>query len=161
MAIGSQPLSIEEEIKQKRSFVNVHEKAVVNVMYTHSWIIEQMRSYFKTYGITIKQYNILRILRGADGPLSTSQVRERMLDKMSDTTRLIDRMIKKGWVEKKVSASDRRLVDIQITDQGLDLLDQIKDIHEKSAEIMDNLTEEEIEQLSLLLDKIRNYRASS
>ena len=141
--------------------MNVHEKAVVNIMYTHSWIIEQMRSYFKTYGITIKQYNILRILRGADGPLSTSQVRERMLDKMSDTTRLIDRMIKKGWVEKKVSSSDRRLVDIMITDHGLDLLDRVNDIHDKSAEIMGNLSEEEIEQLSLLLDKIRNYRVSS
>jgi len=159
MATVSQPLSIEEEIKQKRSFVNVHEKAVVNIMYTHSWIIERMRSYFKTHGITIKQYNILRILRGAEGPLSTSQVRERMLDKMSDTTRLIDRMIKKGWVEKKVSKNDRRLVDIMITDNGLDLLDQVKDIHHKSAEIMNNLTENEIEQLSLLLDKLRNYNS--
>ncbi len=161
MIIGFQPLSIEEEIKQKRSFVNIHEKAVVNVMYTHSWVIEQMRVYFKRYGITIKQYNILRILTGANGPLSTSQVRERMLDKMSDTTRLVDRMIKKGWVEKKVSSSDRRLVDIMITDHGLDLLDQVNDIHDKSAEIMGNLSEEEIEQLSLLLDKIRNYRVSS
>ena len=161
MPFNVQTISIEEEISQKRSFNNIHEKAVVNIIYTHGWIIERMRTYFKSYGITLKQYNILRILRGADGPLTTSQVRDRMLDKMSDTTRLIDRMIKKGWVIKKVSDSDRRLVDIMITDEGLDLLDKVKDIDQKSNEIMSNLSEEEISQLSFLLDKIRAYSNTS
>lgn len=146
---------IEEEIKQKRSFNSLQEKALVNIMYTHGWIIERMRVFFKTYGITNKQYNILRILKGADEPLSTSQIRHRMLDKMSDTTRLIDRMITKGWVKKSVSEIDRRLVDIMITDEGLDLLDQIRGIEVKAEEIFSNLSEEEIQKLSHLLDKVR------
>ena len=146
---------IEEEIKQKRSFNSLQEKALVNIMYTHGWIIERMRVFFKNYGITNKQYNILRILKGADEPLSTSQIRHRMLDKMSDTTRLIDRMITKGWVKKSVSEIDRRLVDIMITDEGLDLLDQIRGIEVKAEEIFSNLSEEEIQKLSHLLDKVR------
>ena len=150
-----QIVPIEEEIKQKRSFNSLQEKALVNIMYTHSWIIERMRVFFKTYGITNKQYNILRILKGADEPLSTSQIRHRMLDKMSDTTRLIDRMITKGWVKKSVSEIDRRLVDIMITDEGLDLLDQIRGIEVKAEEIFSNLSEEEIQKLSHLLDKVR------
>ena len=150
-----QIVPIEEEIKQKRSFNSLQEKALVNIMYTHGWIIERMRVFFKTYGITNKQYNILRILKGADEPLSTSQIRHRMLDKMSDTTRLIDRMITKGWVKKSVSEIDRRLVDIMITDEGLDLLDQIRGIEVKAEEIFSNLSEEEIQKLSHLLDKVR------
>ncbi len=150
-----QIVPIEEEIKQKRSFNSLQEKALVNIMYTHGWIIERMRVFFKNYGITNKQYNILRILKGADKPLSTSQIRHRMLDKMSDTTRLIDRMITKGWVKKSVSETDRRLVDIMLTDAGLDLLDQIRGIEVKAEEIFSNLSEEEIQNLSHLLDKVR------
>jgi len=146
---------IEEEIKQKRSFNSLQEKALVNIMYTHGWIIERMRLFFKNYGITNKQYNILRILKGADKPLSTSQIRHRMLDKMSDTTRLINRMIAKGWVKKSVSQTDRRLVDIMITDAGLDLLEEVRGIEVKAKEIFSNLSEEEIQNLSDLLDKVR------
>ena len=146
---------LEDEIRQKRSFTSLHEKALVNIMYTHGWVIERMRLFFKSYGITIKQYNILRILKGADEPLSTSQIRLRMLDKMSDTTRLIDRMVTKGWVKKSVSKTDRRLVDIMITDKGLDLLDEIKGIESQSEEIFGNLSIEEVQKLSDLLDKVR------
>ena len=153
--MSTEIVPIEEEIKQKRSFNSLQEKALVNIMYTHGWIIERMRVFFKTCGITNKQYNILRILKGADEPLSTSQIRHRMLDKMSDTTRLIDRMITKGWVKKSVSEIDRRLVDIMITDEGLDLLDQIRGIEVKAEEIFSNLSEEEIQKLSHLLDKVR------
>ena len=146
---------IEDEIRQKRSFTSLHEKALVNIMYTNGWVIERMRLFFKSYGITIKQYNILRILKGADEPLSTSQIRLRMLDKMSDTTRLIDRMVTKGWVKKSVSKTDRRLVDIMITDEGLDLLDEIKGIESQAEEIFGNLSIEEVQKLSDLLDKVR------
>ena len=153
MSTGIVP--IEEEIKQKRSFKSLEEKALVNIMYTHGWVLERMRLFFKDYGITNKQYNILRILKGAEQPLSTSQIRHRMLDKMSDTTRLIDRMITKGWVKKSVSKTDRRLVDIMITDEGLDLLDEIRGIDVKAREIFNNLSEDEIQKLSDLLDKVR------
>lgn len=146
---------IEDEIKQKRSFTSLHEKTLVNIMYTHGWVIERMRLFFKSYGITNKQYNILRILKGANEPLSTSQIRLRMLDKMSDTTRLIDRMITKGWVKKSVSKIDRRLVDIMITDKGLDLLDEINGTEAQSQDILGNLSIDEVQKLSDLLDKVR------
>ena len=155
MAIQTHSTRIEDEIKQKRSFSSIQEKAIVNIMYTHGWIIERMRLFFKNYGITLKQYNILRILKGAEGPLSTSQIRHRMLDKMSDTTRLIDRLITKGWVQKSVSESDRRLVDIMITEEGLALLEDISGIDVKTEEILSSLSEQEVQQLSDLLDKVR------
>ncbi len=147
--------SIEEDIKQSRPFSHVEEKALVNIMYTNGWVMEHLRSIFKPYGITNKQYNILRILRGAEEPISTSTIRNRMIDKMSDTTRLIDRMIKKGWVEKKICSDDRRLVDVIITDAGLAKLEEMEHTNHKVKEIFKKLTEAEVLQLSELLDKLR------
>lgn len=128
---------------------------MVNMMYTHGWLLDQQKKFFSPFGITSKQYNILRILAGAKKPLTTSQIRERMLDKMSDITRLINRMIKKGWVQKEICSTDRRLVDIVITDLGNQLLDQIE-IHVSNMEnILGHITEEEADTISNLLDKAR------
>ncbi len=147
--------TIEEAIGQKKSFEFVHEKALVNVLYTQGWLRDQLKLYLSQYGITLKQYNILRILRGADKPLTTSEIRERMVDKMSDTTRLIDRMIKKEWVQKSICDFDKRLVDIKILDKGLDLLDDIKGIEKKAQDIFSSLDHDEVEKLNYLLDKLR------
>lgn len=148
--------SIEEAIGQKKAFEQIEEKALVNIIYTQGWIREQLRQYFSQYDITLKQYNILRILRGANEPLTTSQIRDRMVDKMSDTTRLIDRMIKKGWVEKKTCPYDKRLVDIKIIDAGLDLLEAIKGLDQKAKDLFGVLDVKELEQLNYLLDKVRS-----
>jgi MarR family transcriptional regulator, 2-MHQ and catechol-resistance regulon repressor len=110
---------------------------------------------FDEYDITTQQFNILRILRGAGEPISTLQIRQRMLDKMSDTSRIVDRLIIKGLVKKVTCKTDRRLVDVSITTKGLQLLKQT-DVHEKAMDgLLQALTVAEAATLNQLLDKIR------
>jgi DNA-binding MarR family transcriptional regulator len=119
--------------------------------------LEKIKEFVKTEDITPQQYNILRILRGAEEPLSTLQIRARMLDKMSDTSRIVDRLISKGMVKKEISTKDKRLVDISITETGVDLLIKLDGREEELDRILNNLSEEEASMLSLLLDKLRNH----
>ncbi len=147
-------MGIEEDIKQKRPFGSEVEKALVNVVFTNGWINEKRKNHYKPFGITPKQYNILRILGGADQPLTTSVIRRRMIDKMSDTTRLIDRLIIKEVVSKKVKKEDKRLVDISITEKGLQLLSEIKAT--RFQETASGLNENEAAKLNELLDKLRS-----
>jgi len=148
-------VSLEEDIKQKRPFNDEAEKVIVNVMYTNNWMVDNLRLRLKSFGMTRSQYNILRILAGAEGPLTTSKIRSRMLEKMSDISRLIDRMIGKGWVSKKVSSTDRRLVDIQITDTGKTQLAQVNQQREPLYSFAQALSKTEAENLNFLLDKLR------
>ena len=105
-------MGIQDDIKQ-RSFTSSRQKALINVLYTYGWTIEQIKNMLAPADVTHQQYNILRILRGAaPEPLSTAQIRDRMLDKMSDTSRIVDRLILKGLVKKCISAKDKRLVDV-------------------------------------------------
>jgi DNA-binding MarR family transcriptional regulator len=106
--------------------------------------------------ITHQQYNILRILRGSKKPLSTLQIRERMLDKMSDTSRIVERLVKKNLVEKKVCDTDKRLVDVSISQNGLDVLKRLDEKNGELDAILDNLSPKEAEVLSDLLDKMRD-----
>jgi DNA-binding MarR family transcriptional regulator len=124
-------------------------------MFTQGWMMEQMREFFNPFDITIKQYNILRILKGAGKPISTSVIRERLIDKMSDTTRIIDRMMVKGIVEKKNCTIDKRLVDIIISKKGISLLDKIDSKANEMDKIFKGLTIEETKKLNNLLDKLR------
>ena len=114
-----------------------------------------MKSFFDEYEITSQQFNILRILRGAGKPLSTLQIRQRMLDKMSDTSRIVDRLVIKGVVKKVVCKTDKRLVDISITDKGKKLLSKIDLHHDELDGVLNNLTETDVVTLNKLLDKIR------
>lgn len=149
-------MKIEEAIKQTKAFNSVYQKAGVNLMYTNSWYTAKLKSFFKSFGLTVKQYNILRILKGAGKPVSTSFIRERLLDKMSDVSRIIDRMYDKNLVNKEVCSNDKRLVDIGLTQVGEKKLTEVGD----QAETMDNmfnaLSIEEAELLNALLDKLRN-----
>lgn len=130
---------------------------MVNLLFTYGWAIERIKNFVSKEDITHQQYNILRILRGAfPQPLSTLQIRERMLDKMSDTSRIVDRLIVKGLAQKSTCAKDKRLVDVLITEKGQELLKRLDDVSEDMDAIMDGLTEEEAEQLSSLLDKLRS-----
>ena len=106
--------------------------------------------------ITHQQYNILRILRGSKKPLSTLQIRERMLDKMSDTSRIVERLVKKDLVEKKVCDTDKRLVDVSVSQNGLDVLKRLDEKNGELDAILDNLSPKEAEVLSDLLDKMRD-----
>ena len=104
-------VKIENEIKQIKPFGSNFEKAMVNLVYTNNWLATVQKEFFKKYDLTSKQYNILRILRGAEKAISTSDIRERMLDKMSDVSRIVDRLFKKGLVDKNICPNDQRKVD--------------------------------------------------
>ncbi|MBT8232127.1 MAG: MarR family transcriptional regulator [Saprospiraceae bacterium] len=148
-------MRIEEAIKQLKPFVSEAQKAGVNLMFTHNWYESQLSEFFKTYGLTTKQYNILRILKGANKSVSTSFIRERLLDKMSDVSRIVDRMAKKSLVKKETCETDKRLVDVALTEKGISILKLIGKEISKFDALFDNLTENEIIQLNNLLDKFR------
>src|SRR3954469_5237775 len=148
-------MSIEKDIRQTR-FRNEFQKASINLIYTCNWVNEQMKKIFDPFDITSQQFNILRILRGAGKPLSTLQIRQRMLDKMSDTSRIVDRLVKKELVQKVICKTDRRLVDVTITDTGLQLLDKLDTYNEQMDAMLGNLTEDDAKMLNQLLDKIRS-----
>lgn len=148
-------MSLENEINQHK-FRNEFQKSAINIVFTYNWMTERMYKVFDQWDITSQQFNILRILRGAGQPLSTLQIRQRMLDKMSDTSRIVDRLVKKGLVKKSTCKMDRRLVDVIITDKGKKLLEKLDEYSDDLDSIINNLTEEEARTLNVLLDKIRN-----
>jgi len=148
-------MSIEKDIQQSK-FRNEYHKTVVNLIFTYNWITEKTKQFFDKGDITSQQYNILRILRGAGKPLSTLQIRQRMLDKMSDTSRIVDRLVKKELVQKVVCETDHRLVDVTITDTGLQLLDKLDSYNEQMDAMLSNLSEDDAKMLNQLLDKIRS-----
>ena len=149
-------MGIDKEIQQSK-FRNIYQKASINLIYTIGWMREVTKHIFDAEDITPQQFNILRILRGSfPKPLSTLQIRERMLEKMSDTSRIVDRLIAKGLVKKLTCKADRRLVDVIITEKGQKLLERLDGRQDEIDAVLKNLTEEEAEILSNLLDKARN-----
>lgn len=145
---------IEEAIKG--DFYNEQHKLRVNIIYTSNWILGEVKEFLKDYDITQQQFNILRILRGqCPKPITTSLIRERMMDKMSDVSRIVDRLAKKELVHKKDCLTDKRLVDVFITQNGLDLLEKIDRNIIKLDALVDNLTEDETKALNYLLNKVR------
>jgi DNA-binding MarR family transcriptional regulator len=148
-------MSLETDINQ-RTFRNPQQKSMVNLIYTYHWVVERIKQFLSEEDITLQQYNILRILRGsAPKPLSTLQIRERMLDKMSDTSRIVDRLRLKGLVEKSTAKSDKRLVDVLISDKGRKLLEKLDAQNAKLDNIMQGLSEDDMKVFNDLLDKIR------
>ncbi|MBP7533850.1 MAG: winged helix-turn-helix transcriptional regulator [Chitinophagales bacterium] len=150
-------MEIEKAIKQKVPFKSPYEKAIVNIFFTSTFLIEKMRNFLKPYGITHQQYNVLRILRGQHpNAISIGVIRERMLDKMSDASRVVSRLIAKNLVEKQIGSTDKRLVDVRITEIGLTLLTEIDKEIAFTNHILSNLSEQETQLLNSLLDKIRD-----
>ncbi len=149
-------MGIEKDIQQTK-FRNAHQKAAINLIYTLSWMRDKTRCIFDAEEITSQQFNILRILRGSyPQPLSTLQIRERMLEKMSDTSRIVDRLITKGLVKKVTCKTDRRLVDVIITDKGKKLLERLDEKQDLIDGVLGNLSEKDANILSDLLDQIRD-----
>ena len=148
-------MGIENDIHQSK-FSSARQKAMINILYSYGWVLEKIKESLAKEDITHQQFNILRILRGSHPkPLSTLQIRERMLDKMSDTSRIVDRLVTKGLVKKTTCSKDKRLVDVTITEKGQKLLKKIDAESDQIADVMANLTEKEAETLSGLLDKLR------
>jgi DNA-binding MarR family transcriptional regulator len=148
-------MGIEKDIQQQ-SFRNDYQKAAVNILFSASWLNERIKQFFGSEDITSQQYNILRILRGAQTPMSTLQIRERMLDKMSDTSRIVERLLKKELVEKWVCATDKRLVDVVISKKGLALLEKLDNKNSELDAMLKALSPAEAKTLNSLLDKMRD-----
>jgi len=148
-------MRIDEEIKSTKFEDNYH-KAVINISYTYGWLNNIMRCQFEKHQLTTQQFNVLRILRGQyPNPATVNLIKERMIDKMSDASRIVDRLVQKGLVSRCTNKSDRRAVDIRITDLGLDILAKM-DVEFKTRDILkNNLSDDEAAQLSVLLDKLR------
>lgn len=150
--------TIEEEIKQKK-FANIYSKTDVNLMFTSGWLQNVYTRFFKSRGISHQQYNVLRILRGQHpNAVMLCQITERMIDKMSNATRLVEKLRQKGLVTRELNDESRRKVDIRITESGLKLLKEIDAVMEEDMPPARyaNLTEKELEILNTILDKIRN-----
>ena len=149
-------MGIEKEIHQEK-FRSAKHKAMLNILFTNGWFTEKMKNILAPEDITPQQYNILRILRGSfPQPLSTLQIRERMLDRMSDTSRIVDRLVAKQLVKKVVCNKDRRLVDVTITEKGQNLLKRLDGQVNNMDSILSNITEKEAQTISNLLDKLRD-----
>jgi DNA-binding MarR family transcriptional regulator len=152
-------MGIEKELNQTKPFRSEFQKATINLIYTHNWLSLKMKNFFKPHGITMQQYNVLRILKGANKPLSTSCIRKRMIEKMADTSRLVERLSAKGWVERVANTEDKRLVDITITKEGLEYVLQLEGLDRYVESIYENLTAEEAAKLNIILNKLRNTEA--
>ncbi|HAB50941.1 MAG: transcriptional regulator [Ignavibacteria bacterium RIFOXYB2_FULL_35_12] len=148
-------MKLEEEIKQK-TFRNEYHKLAVNILYTHGWLINHHAAFLKKCGITAAQYNILRILRGQyPNPASVNLLKERMLDKMSDASRLVERLKQKELVDREICPEDRRRVEVVITKKGLKLLKDIDKLDDEADQIFNKLSASEAKTLNDLLDKMR------
>jgi len=150
-------MSIDKDINQT-VFKSEYQRAIINLIFTYNWTTERLRVIFDKEDLTMQQFNILRILRGSDRPLSTLQIRERMLDKMSDTSRIVDRLIRKGLVKKVICKTDKRLVDVSITEKGKKVLRKIDQQEDEISKIVQALSETEAKTLNKLLDKVRQSK---
>jgi len=147
-------MGIEQDIQQP-NFRNEFQKMGINLLFTANWLNEQIGKMFSEEGVTQQQYNILRILRGSATPLSTLKIRERMLDKMSDTSRIVDRLIAKELVVKNTCEKDKRLVDITLSPKGLSLIEQLDQFNDRIDALLKGINESEAKTMNQILDKIR------
>ena len=142
---------ISKDIKSK--FESNKLKALINIKYTANWLSSKENEFFKPFGISPQQYNILRILRGAKTKIKVQIVKERMIERAPNATRLMDKLCDKNLIERERCEEDRRVVFVKINNQGLELLKTIDD--NKNLSFLENLTDEEAATLSNLLDKMR------
>jgi DNA-binding MarR family transcriptional regulator len=148
-------MKINESIKQEE-FEDPQTKAWVNLMYTYNQLMDQTLPLYKKFGITRQQYNVLRILKGKGKlPATCGEVKKVMLDKNPDLSRLGDRLVAKGLIHREVNETNRREVDLSITEQGLQLLKVMGPELRKYNQFLYNLSDQEAETLSELLDKLR------
>lgn len=150
-------MSIETDIKQATPFTTPYHRVMVNLIFTSNWVADSQMRLLKPFGLTLQQYNVLRILRGQyPNPVKVSDITERMLDKMSNASRLVDKLVAKELVLRTECPSDRRAVDVVITDSGMALLKRL-DVHQAEWDEAQHckLTEDEAVYLSQLLDRLR------
>lgn len=148
-------MKIEDEIKSK--FKSEYHKLLVNIHLTSSRIMEQMQSELKSHGLTGTQYNVLRILRGqGDNAVSIGLIKDRMIERNSDVSRIVDRLVIKKLIERKENSEDRRQKDVRISKKGLTILSKIDEMDDQIKESLGHLSTAEVTTLNDLLDKARN-----
>ena len=146
-----------KKIHKVRPFRNNYHKATVNLIYSGKWVLQFVTDFLKPYKLTLQQYNILRILRGKyPEAITVTFIRDRMLDRMSDASRLVEHLRKKELVIRTTAGSDRRRMDVVITEKGLALLEEIEKENDQMDKRLATLDEQEVVQLNFLLDKLRN-----
>lgn len=146
-------MKIDDAIQSK--FNSPQQKAIINIRYTSNFLGNIQTQFMSKFDLSMPQFNILRILRGAKGDINVNTVKDRMIEKSPNTTRLMDKLIDKGLIHRSRCKEDRRVVYVRITDNGLKLLTQIDEHMDVSSLINANLTDEEANTLSDLLDKVR------
>tara|TARA_R110002050_G_scaffold33007_2_gene84455 strand:+ start:44085 stop:44540 length:456 start_codon:yes stop_codon:yes gene_type:complete len=145
-----------KEIKQTKLFANPYQEATINLIFTGKWMVNMHNEIFRSHGISFQQYNILRILRGSKkNQVTLKYIKERMLDKRSDTSRVVDLMVKKDILERQIDPNDRRKVAVSISDHGIKILDFFDTKQEELFGFLSHLSEEEIRTFNLLLTKAR------
>ncbi len=148
-------MKIEEEIIQQK-FDSDYHKVAVNIFYTANWLAGIHAEAFKPFNLTVQQFNILRILKGKyPETVNLKSIKKRMLDKMSDVSRLVERLREKGLVDRKTCISDRRHIDVCITQEGLKLLKDLDEDIQRINQRFTTLNDDEVEILNNLLDKLR------
>ena len=147
---------LEDEIKQKR-FDSEQHKLIINLIFTSNWLNGISQKQFKPFGITPQQYNVLRILKGQfPNPASVGMVQERMLDKSSNITRLVDKLLEKEFVSRCENPSNRRMQELRITDKGLGFLTAVSAQQKNFLELTSHISDEEATRVNEILDKLRN-----
>lgn len=149
-------MKLEEELKMQQ-FSSIFHKAVVNIMFTGNWLESRMQQSFRSYGITIPQYNVLRILRGQKGkPMSAFDIQERMIHRTSNVSRILEKLVEKEWVTRVSCDDNRRKIDVYITEAGLDLLQEAdkvsEQLNEKIGLILDATA---VNEFNYMLDNLR------
>jgi len=148
-------MKLEEELKMQ--FKSPYDKAMLNIIFTGAWMSESFNQFLKPFGLSSQQFNVLRILRGQKGkPAPLYLIQERMVHRSSNATRLVDKLLLKGLVQREQDESNRRKIEITITQKALKLLDQIEEKHKYFRQSLhDKINKKEAELLAKLLDKIR------
>jgi DNA-binding MarR family transcriptional regulator len=149
-------MKLEDEIRQK-SFKSPQQKLAVNILFTAGWLNSKYAIFFRETDITPPQFNVLRILRGQHpGVCSLKLIKERMLDPVSDASRIVDKLVKKGFVSRKQCNDDRRSLSLLITSHGLKMLEKLDFIDDEVQEIFKNLNTTEVRMLNDLMDRLRD-----
>lgn len=147
-------MKIEEAINSK--FKSSQQKAIVNIRYTSNWLSNIQNTFMSKHDLTMPQFNVLRILRGANSSLMMQTIKERMVEKSPNTTRLLDKLELKGFISRCTDIKDKRAVNVSISQLGLAILSKLDSEIKEEEFLVTNLSDEEAEILSSLLDKIRS-----
>jgi len=148
-------MGISEELKQSH-FTSETSKSIVNIIFTGNWMMQKQHELLKPFGLTIQQYNVLRILRGQqNNPMTVLAITERMMDKMSNASRLVDKLLEKKLVLRRECPQDRRAVDIMILPAGLNLIEAIDEVQKQWGDKFQPIGSEKMSQLNDLLDEFR------